>query len=71
MTGFYAVAEVTEDSVKQPQKTLFAYLREDEGKVFSTFQMKSLSALGKMVERNGGKAFDSLQSLAGYLNSYA
>jgi len=66
MAGAYSVAEVVEDSVKQPDKTLFAVI-EDGGK-FDAKMMKSLEAVKDMVTRNKGKVFDSLDGIAEFLN---
>ena len=77
MQGVYSIAEVIDDSNKRPQKTIFAYLKEDvhkykyiyeEVKKFNKAQIKSLDQVGKMVERNGGKYFTSLEEVAEYLN---
>ena len=77
MQGVYSIAEVIDDSNKRPQKTIFAYLKEDvhkykyiyeEVKKFNKAQIKSLDQVGKMVERNGGKYFTSLEDVAEYLN---
>ena len=51
MQGVYSIAEVIDDSNKRPQKTIFAYLKEDvhkykyiyeEVKKFNKAQIKSL-----------------------------
>jgi len=70
MTGVYSIAEVVDDSNKKPEKTLFCYLASDEGEVFSKAQLKSLIAVAKMVENNGGKTFDTLSDMAKFLNTY-
>jgi Heterokaryon incompatibility protein (HET)/Nucleoside 2-deoxyribosyltransferase like/Leucine Rich repeats (2 copies) len=62
--GFYAIAEVVEDSIKEPKRTIFCYLEEG----FSEHQIKSLQAIAKMVKRNGIQAFTSLEEVAKYLN---
>lgn len=54
MTGVYSIAEVIDDSNKRPQKTLFVFLPEDNGKRFDMGQIKSLKKVGLMVDRNGG-----------------
>ena len=78
MQGVYSIAEVIDDSNKRPKKTVFAYLKEDvhryehiyeEVKKFNKAQIKSLEQVGKMVERNGGKYFTSLEEVAEYLNA--
>ena len=54
MTGVYSIAEVIDDSNKQPEKTFFVFLREDNGFTFNEGQIKSLDKVGEMVKRNGG-----------------
>jgi hypothetical protein len=71
MTGVYSIAEVVDDSNKRPEKTLFCYLTSDGDDVFSEAQLKSLKAVSRMVENNGGKAFDNLTDMAEFLNVYA
>lgn len=66
MISVYSIAEVVDDSNKRPNKTIFCYL--DEG--FSVEQIKSLSQVRKMVEKNGAKCFSSLKEIANYLNSF-
>jgi hypothetical protein len=73
MTGVYSIAEVVDDSNKRPEKTLFSVVVGEEGNngewlTFTTGQLKSLSQVGKMVERNGGKNFQTLQEVADFLN---
>lgn len=63
MTGVYSVAEVIDDSNKRPDRTVFVRLRNDDEDTFSDGQWKSLGAVAAMVERNGGKVFDSLEAL--------
>lgn len=68
MTGVYSIAEVIDDSNKRPEKTLFCYLTSDEDYRFDYGQTKSLDNVAKMVERNGGKSFNSLEEIIKYLN---
>lgn len=70
MTGVYSIAELIDDSNKRPKKTIFCYLKEDDGKEFSKAQIKSLEATGKMVETNGAFWFDSLKQVAKFLNNF-
>jgi hypothetical protein len=65
MVGVYSIAEVVDDSNKRPEKTVFAYLPEN----WTPHQHKSLEAVGKMVVRNGGQFFTSLEEVANYLNT--
>jgi len=69
MTGVYSIAEVVDDSNKRPEKTLFAVIEKDGVLTFNEGQLKSLSQVSKMVERNGGKAFQTLFQVADYLNA--
>ena len=68
MEGFYSVAEVVDDSNKRPGKTIFSYTNEDEGKIFSEVQFKSLEQVAKMVKENGGKYFETLKEVVDFLN---
>lgn len=70
MTGFYSIAEVVDDSNKRPEKTIFSFIHEDEGKVFSEHQLKSLEQTGKMIKENGAQFFKTLKEIADYLNNY-
>lgn len=68
ITGVYAIAEVIDDSNKRPEKTVFAFLPEDEGISFDEVQIRSLDRVGRMVENNGGKYCKSLFEIVDYLN---
>ncbi len=64
MTGVYAIAEVVEDSMKRPAKTVFVVLREDNREHFTESQWKSLMQVARMVLRNGGLFSTSLKLAA-------
>ena len=68
MTGVYSIAEVVDDSNKRPDKTLFCYLGADDRESFTAGQHKSLDSVRKMVARNGGNCFWSLEEIANFLN---
>jgi hypothetical protein len=68
MEGVYSIAEVVDDSNKQPKKTIFTYILEDNDKSFSKHQIKSLDMVGEMIKENGGQWFKSLNEVADYLN---
>jgi hypothetical protein len=68
MTGVYSIAEVVDDSNKRPEKTLFAFIENDGEDKFTSDQLKSLKAVGKMVEINGGRWFKNLDELITFLN---
>ena len=42
MIGWYSLAEVTDDSYKKSDKTIYCYLPEDEDKKFTKEQIKEL-----------------------------
>lgn len=71
MTGVYAIAEVIDDSNKRPEKTIFCFLPKDQDSEFTEFQVKSMTAVGKMVARNGGKWFKNIDELVVFFNKYA
>ncbi|MEO8765963.1 MAG: nucleoside 2-deoxyribosyltransferase domain-containing protein [Ginsengibacter sp.] len=70
MTGIYSVAEVVDDSNKQPGKTIFCYLTADEDQFFSPAQIKSLDQTGKMITKNGARFFKTFTEIVHYLNNY-
>ncbi len=69
MTGFYSIAEAVDDSNKHSKKTIFCFIDKDDGEEFSAFQIKSLTAVAKMVELNGGKWAKNLDEVVEILNS--
>ncbi|WP_122639856.1 nucleoside 2-deoxyribosyltransferase domain-containing protein [Romboutsia sp. Marseille-P6047] len=83
MTGVYSIAEVVDDSNKRPERTVFCVLKEDVNPAlnyttaigtsthiyFNKGQLKSLEQVGKMVRKNGGKYFRTLEDVAEYLNA--
>lgn len=68
MEGVYSIAEVIDDSNKRPEKTIFGYLLDDDGKEFTKHQIKSLDMVANMVKENGGKCFKTLDEISDYLN---
>lgn len=69
ITGFYAIAELVDDSNRRPGKTIFCFLKKDEKKSFSEFQVKSMQQVGELVKRNRAKYFITLKEVARYLNN--
>ncbi|MFW6219665.1 MAG: nucleoside 2-deoxyribosyltransferase domain-containing protein [bacterium] len=65
--GVYSIAEVVDDSNKKPKKTIFCFLEEDGDDVFDESQLKSLDAVGKMIERNGSKYYKNIDDVINYL----
>jgi hypothetical protein len=70
ITGVYSIAEVVDDSNKQPSKTIFCYLIKDENKKFTKAQIKSLEQTAKMIVKNGARFFKSLPEVSDYLNNH-
>ncbi len=68
MEGFYSVAEVIDDSNKRPEKTIFSFINEDEGKTFSDEQIKSLKQVARMINENGAKYFETMKEVIDFLN---
>ncbi len=68
MTGFYSIAEVVDDSNKRPERTIFGYLIRDEDREFSEGQIKSLRAIGRLIESNGSIFCCSLTAIAQMVN---
>lgn len=73
MQGVYSIAEVVDDSNKRPEKTVFYIHDVHESSidpVFNIHQIKSLLAVGKMVEENGGKWCKNWEELVETLNNF-
>ncbi|WMX17561.1 nucleoside 2-deoxyribosyltransferase domain-containing protein [Aureispira sp. CCB-E] len=64
MIGVYSIAEAIDDSNKRPKKTIFCFIEAG----FSKHQIKSLKAVGKMVQHNGAYWFKDLNEVALFLN---
>lgn len=71
MTGCYAVAEVTDDSNKRPEKTILVILQNDGVNWFDDKQLRSLDNLARLVKRNGGQVFYDLVSAAMWMGEQA
>lgn len=69
MQDLFTIVEVTDDSNKRKDKVLFCYLAKEGNKEFTKHQIKSLNAVGKMIEKNGGKWLQSLNEAAEFLNA--
>ena len=62
MKGVFSIAEAIESVFNKDKKTIFCVLDGFDGD-FPDYQIKSLEAVGKMVERNGGKYVSSLDKI--------
>lgn len=52
-----SIVNAVNDSNYFKEKTIFTYVLNESGQEFSSHQIKSLIATGKMIELNGGKYF--------------
>ena len=68
MEGFYSIAEIVDDSNKRPNQTIFCFINEDEGNIFTDAQVKSLQQLAKMIKKNGAIVFKTLNEVIDFLN---
>lgn len=69
MTGVYSIAELVEDSVIQPSKTVLCLLQQDNGEAFSEHQWKSLEATAQLVQKHGARVFYALSDVGLFLNN--
>ena len=68
MKGVFSIAEAIESVFNKDKKTIFCVLDGFDGD-FPDYQVKSLEAVGRMVERNGGKYVSSLDEIIEILNT--
>jgi hypothetical protein len=66
--GYYSIAEVVDDSNKRPKRTVMLVKETDGGQAFTPHQLKSLKAVAKMVETNGGAVFWDAAACAAFIN---
>ncbi len=71
MTGVYSIAEVVQDSNTRPSQTLLCILPHDGELRWTEGQRRSLHAVEQLCARNGAHVFDTLGSVAFYLNRKA
>lgn len=69
MRGFYSIAEVVDDSNKNPQRTILLIIEKDGETTFSKHQLTSLNATAELVKNNGAKVFNNILKCAEYCNS--
>lgn len=71
MDDFENISELVDDSNKFPARTLFCYLKSEGGKEFNSHQIKSLNAVGKMIEGNGATWLPDLAAVVAHLHQAA
>ena len=69
MTGVFSIAELVESAINKAHKCVFCYLPEDDGWVFTKGQIKSLDAVGRLVEKYHAIWRYSLGDVARYINA--
>jgi hypothetical protein len=69
MVGCFSIAEIINDSIRMPDRTLICFLKSDDGEEFSDVQWKSLLAVAKMAQLNGARFFTTLEKVAEFLNN--
>lgn len=74
MEGVYSIAEAVDLSNKKPENLVFAYIDHFvDGKEIRDFTKKmkhSLNVTGKLIEKNGGKVFTSLDDVENYIREF-
>lgn len=68
MTGVYSIAEVTESVIINPTKTIFNVITQDDKYQFNQAQLKSLTAIGKLIAKYGGYFCSGLDAVIQVLN---
>lgn len=71
MRGFYSIAEVVQDSILRPKKTIICMLQSDDGEEFDKVQWKSLCKVQALCEECGAHAETSIEGIAEYINNIA
>ncbi|MDD3172119.1 MAG: nucleoside 2-deoxyribosyltransferase domain-containing protein [Herbinix sp.] len=69
MTAPFSIAEAVDLSNKNPKKVIFTVLEEWDDMSFDKGQMRSMRAVGNMIEGNGGVVFYNFDEAVVYLNS--
>ena len=68
-TGLYAVAELTKAAITEPERTVVAFLDEDEGDTWSDYQKASNQAIADLVRDAGATVVDNLEDAAARVNA--
>lgn len=66
--GFYAIAELTEDSIKRPQQTLVCFLMETPDGAFDEDQKRSIEKTIQMLKTYHNNIYDNLDDVVKALN---
>lgn len=67
--GFSSIASAVDYSNKVPKKVLFCILYEWNNQRFEGHQLESINSVKDIIENNGGRVFENLESIATFLNN--
>lgn len=67
-TGLYAAAELTASAIREPERTVVAFLDEDEGDTWSEHQKASNQAIQDLVKDAGATVVSNLDDAAQKVN---
>ncbi len=67
MSGVFSIAELVDDSNKYPNKTICLNIEHDDGSIYEPHQYKSITAVLKMVEKNGVAVFKDMYSTVEFI----
>ncbi len=70
LTNANDINEVVNESFKKPDKTIFCFVKDDEGKKFTAAQLAELEKAKESITSNGGLFFPTVKEVAEYLNMY-
>ena len=70
MSGVFSIAELVDDSNKYPNKTICLNIEQDDGYTYEISQYKSITAVLKMVEKNGVAVFKDMYSLIEFIKRH-
>lgn len=74
MEGCYSIAEAVDMSNKHPEKLLFVYIdhyvENKEIRDFTAKMKHSLEVTGRMIKKNGGKVYTSLDDVVEFINNF-
>ncbi|PIE86165.1 MAG: hypothetical protein CSA05_01795 [Bacteroidia bacterium] len=67
--NLFSIAELIDDAIKYPEKTLFCLNDVCDKKSFSKHQKKSLLTTGKMVVNNKARCFEDVNAMLAFFRS--
>lgn len=61
------ISQLVDDANKNPGKTLFCFTENEGDKKFNSHQIKSLKAIGNMVNNNGARWIERFEGVISFL----